>query len=69
MKNKSTLSSKIILSSGAVCALISGVWLLSTAQAAEVVSAHVKPAPEMCHMNHINTQAQAEALKPGNSLE
>ncbi len=68
MKTKSTLFSKIILSSGAVCALISGVWLLHTAQAAEVVSEHVKPAPEMCHMNQINTQAQAEALKTGDSL-
>ncbi len=68
MKTKSNLLTKIILGSGAVFALASGVWLLNTAQAAEVVSEHVKPAPEMCHMNQINTQAQAEALKTGDSL-
>jgi hypothetical protein len=68
MKPKSNFLTKIILSSGAVFALASGVWLLNTAQAEVQVSEPLKPAPVMCHMNHINTQAQAEALKPGDSL-
>jgi len=68
VKSNRNLFTKIILCSGAVFALASGVWLLTTARAAELVSEPVKPAPELCHLSHINTRAQAEALKPGDSL-
>ena len=63
MKTKSSLITKIILSSGAAFALASGVWLLNTARAAENLSEPAKHAPEMCHLTHINTQTQAEALR------
>ena len=68
MKTKSNLITKIILGSGAAFALASGLWLLNTVRAAEIVSEPSKHDPEMCHMQHINTQTQAEALKPGDSL-
>lgn len=68
MKTNRNLFTKIILSSGAALALASGVWLLDTARAADLVTDPVKPATDMCHMNHIKTRAQAEALKPGDSF-
>ena len=68
MKLKHNILSKIILSLGAAFALAAGVWLLGTVSAAEPVKEPAKPAHDMVHMEHIMTQAQAEALKPGDSM-
>ena len=68
MKSKHNVLSKLILSLGATLALASGVWLLGTARAAEPAKETAKPAHDMVHMEHIMTQTQAEALKPGDSM-
>jgi hypothetical protein len=64
MKTKNNLLSKISLRSGFAVALAVTVWLPGEARAAE----HEKGAHHMMHMKHITTQAQAEALKPGDSM-
>ena len=64
MKMNYNLLSKISLSSGLAVALAFAVWLPGTAPAAE----HQMAASDMTHMEHITTQAQAEALKPGDSM-
>lgn len=61
MKTKHILLSNISFSSGLVVALAFAVWLPGAARAAE--GAH-----DMLQMQHITTQAQAEALKPGDSM-
>ena len=68
MKSKRNILSKVILSLGATLALASGVWLPGTARAAESAKETAKPAHDLVHMDHIMTQAQAEALKPGDSM-
>jgi len=64
MKTKHYLVSKISLSSGLAIALVFAVWAPGAARAAE----HEKGAHDMMQMKHITTQAQAEALKPGDSM-
>jgi hypothetical protein len=64
MKTKHSILSQISLSSGLAVALAFAVWLPGAARAAE----HEKAAHDMMHMKHITTQAQAEALKPGDSM-
>ena len=64
MKMNYNILSKISLSSGLAVALAFAVWLPGTAPAAE----HQMAASDMTHMEHITTQAQAEALKPGDSM-
>lgn len=53
-----------ILSSGLAVALAFAVWSPGAARAAD----HAKGAHDMAQMQHITTQAQAEALKPGDSM-
>ncbi|MDI1314875.1 hypothetical protein [Prosthecobacter sp.] len=71
MKTKHNLPSKIILSTGLALALGLAVWLPIASQAAEP---EVKKGTEMkgmshpMNMNQIKTQAEAEALKPGDSI-
>jgi hypothetical protein len=64
MKTKHNILSKISLSSGLAVALVFGAWLPATARAAD----EMKGAHDMMHMQHIMTQAQAEALKPGDYM-
>src|ERR1035437_9892188 len=64
MKMKHNILNKISLSSGLAVALAFGVWLPGPARAAE----HEKGAHDMMHLQHIMTQAQAEALKPGDYM-
>ena len=64
MKTKPNFLNRISLSSGLAVALAFAVWLPGTVRAAE----HQMAAPDMMHMEHITTQAQAEALKPGDSM-
>ena len=54
----------ITRSSGLAFALAIATWLPSTALAAE----HEMGTNTMMHMEHIMTQAQAEALKPGDAM-
>ena len=64
MKSKHNLLSKISLSSGLAATLALAVWLPGAARAAE----HEMGSHDMMQMEHITTQAQAEALKPGDSM-
>lgn len=64
MKTKHNILSKISLSSALAVALAFAVWLPGAARGAE----HEKGAPHAMTMNQIKTQAQAEALKPGDSI-
>jgi hypothetical protein len=57
-----------ILSSGLAIALAVAAWLPGTARAADHPAEHAKGAHDMMQMEHIMTQAQAEALKPGDSM-
>ena len=56
---KHNLLSKISLSSGLAIAVAFAAWLPGAARAGE---------HDMMQMEHITTQAQAEALKPGDSM-
>jgi RNase P subunit RPR2 len=64
MKTIQNVLSKISLRSGLAVALAIGVWLPGAARAAEPATG----AHDMMHMQHIMTQAQAEALKPGDYM-
>lgn len=64
MKTKNNILSKIGFSTGLAVALALGVWLPVPARAAEPMDG----AQHQLHMQHITTQAQAEALKPGDSM-
>ncbi len=64
MKMKHNILGKTSLGSGLAVALAFAVWLPGAARAAE----HEKGAHDMMQMQHITTQAQAEALKPGDSM-
>jgi RNase P subunit RPR2 len=59
MKTKQNLLSKISLSSGLALALAFAVWSPGAVRAGE---------RDMMQMEHITTQAQAEALQPGDSM-
>ena len=63
MKTKQNLLRKIGLGSGIAFALAFAAWLTLTARAGDEMKAD-----DMLHMQHIMTQAQAEALKPGDSM-
>ena len=63
MKTKNNLFSKISISSGLAFALAFAMWLPGAVRAAE----HKGDMGGM-NMNHIKTQAEAEALKPGDSM-
>jgi hypothetical protein len=60
MKTKHNILNKISLGSGLAIALAFGVWLPGAARAAD----EMKGAHDMMHMEHIMTQAQAEARSP-----
>lgn len=64
MKMKHNSLNKIALNSGLATALAFTMLLPGAARAAE----HQMAANDMMHMQHITTQAQAEALKPGDSM-
>lgn len=77
MKTKFNFLSKITLNSGLAVALALAVWSSGVAHAAEHPAEHekgmhdmmpMKGAGDMMQMEHITTQAQAEALKPGDSM-
>ena len=63
MKTKQIISAKCNLVSGLAAALVLAVWMPVTIRAAEPDHAQH---PMM--MNQIKTQAEAEALKPGDSI-
>ena len=63
MNMKNNLMRKISMSSGLALALAFAAWLPNAARAAE----HEGDMSGM-NMNHIKTQAEAEALKPGDSM-
>lgn len=61
MKTKHDILGKIRVSSILAAALAFAAWVPGATSAAE-------PMKDMVHMQHIMTQAQAEALKPGDSM-
>ena len=63
MKTKSGILSRINFSSGLALALAFAMWLPGAARAAD----HKGDMGGM-NMNQIKTQAEAEALKPGDSM-
>lgn len=65
MKTKHNISEKFSLISGLVAALALAVWIPTTTRAAEPDHAQH---PMMMMMKQIKTQAEAEALKPGDSI-
>ena len=64
MKTKHNILSTIGLCAGLAVALTFAVWLPVAARAGQPM----KDAHGMMQMQHITTQAQAEALKPGDSM-
>ena len=67
MARKTSLVSKISLTSGLALAVALAVWWSVAVQAAdEKHDAHQDA--HVAHMNHITTQTEAEALKPGDSI-
>jgi hypothetical protein len=64
VKTQHTIRGKVSLSSGLAVALVLGLWLSGPARAAEPMDGAQHPV----HMQLITTQAQAEALKPGDSM-
>lgn len=57
----------LAINSGLAVALAFGTWSSGPVHAAQDVKTTPPPA-HMDHMDHITTQAQAEALKPGDSM-
>lgn len=76
MKTSHSILDKIILGSALAVAFAFTVLLPGTARAADHPAEHkkgmdmtpMKGAGDMMQMQHITTQAQAEALKPGDSM-
>ena len=73
MKTKHSILSNISLSSGLAVALAFAVWSPGAVRAAEPEKGMKDMMPmsgggDMMQMEHITTQAQAEALKPGDSM-
>jgi hypothetical protein len=67
MTKKTSVVSTINVTSGLALIVSLAVWWSVAAQAAdEKHEAHQDP--HVAHMNHITTQAEAEALKPGDSI-
>ncbi len=67
MTKRTSIISKISLTSGLALAIVSVVWWSVVAQAAD--GKHDEHGGRHAvHMNHIKTQAEAEALKPGDSI-
>ena len=64
MKTEHNILSKISLSSGLAIVVAFATWLPGAARAGEPMDA----AQHQLHMEQITTQAQAEALKPGDSM-
>lgn len=64
MKTKHNILNKISLSSGLAVALAIAAWLPASASAAE----QVKGGERQLNLLGIKTQAQAEALKPGDAI-
>jgi hypothetical protein len=67
MTKRISLISKISLCSGLALAVALVVWCSVAAQAADDKHDAHQGHP-MAHMNHIKTQAEAEALKPGDAI-
>lgn len=77
MKTKHNMLSKMSLSSGLAVALAFAVWLPGAKAQVGPPASHPGPtshpgpmgaAQHQLHMQHITTQTQAEALKPGDSM-
>lgn len=64
MNTKHNILLKIGLLAGLAVALAFAVWLPGAARAGQPT----KASQNVMHMDHIMTQAQAEALKPGDSM-
>ena len=64
MKTKYNMLSRISLSSGLAVALAFGLWLPGAVRA----ETELKGAERTRQMQGLNTKAQAEALKPGDSI-
>lgn len=64
MNTKHNSIRNISLASGLAVALAFAAWLPGTARAAD----NAKGAHDMTQMEHVTTQAQAEALKPGDAM-
>lgn len=67
MATKTSFVSKIGLTSGLALAVALAVWWSVAAQAADDKQDAHQGHP-VAHMNHITTQAEAEALKPGDAI-
>jgi hypothetical protein len=68
MKTKHNMLSKISLGSGLAITVAFAVWLPGATRAEDDMTPMQKGAPDTMQMEHITTQAQAEALKPGDSM-
>ncbi len=68
MKEKHNILGRISFNSGLAAAFAVAAWLSGAAGAADHAPDHAKVAQPLTHMNHIMTRAQAEALKPGDSM-
>jgi hypothetical protein len=68
MKNTVMKKKDNITNSGLAVALAFAVWSSGAARAADHPADHAKGTNDMTQMQHITTQAQAEALKPGDSM-
>jgi len=80
MKTKNNLLSRISFSSGLALALAFALWLSGATRAEDhggekggkagggMMGMGMKGAQPPMNMNHIKTQAEAEALKPGDSM-
>ena len=68
MKTKNSLLGIFGLSSAIAVALAFAAWSPGAARAAEHAEGHAQGMPGLMKMEHITTQAQAEALKPGDSM-
>ena len=60
--------SKTILGMGVASAMAMAAWLPAAANAADEAMKPMKGAEHLMMLSHINTQAQAEELKPGDSI-
>lgn len=69
MTTQTKLVSKISLASGLALTIALAVWWSVAAQAAdEKHDHHAHHGHRMTHLNHIKTQAEAEALKSGDAI-
>jgi hypothetical protein len=68
MKTKVNILNRMSFISGLALALAFAVWLPEAGHAADHQGMDMKGAQSPMSMNHIKTQAEAEALKPGDSM-